>query len=206
MDSSASNQRQLLEQAIVTINDLNAKLEASTRRARGAIAIVGIGCRFPGGSDSPEKYWENLCRGIDAVSEVPTERWDAERYFDADPEAPGKTVSRWGGFLSDVGEFDAQLFGMSPREAVQTDPQQRLLLEVAWEALERAGMSPRGLSGSATGVYVGITTNDYASLLDAGDPSACDAHSLAGNSLNFAAGRIAYALGLQGPCMAVDTA
>jgi acyl transferase domain-containing protein/surfactin synthase thioesterase subunit/acyl carrier protein len=171
------------------------------------IAIVGMSCRFPGGASSPELYWDLLRDGVDAVTEVPAERWDKEAWYDPDPEAPGRMYSRWGGFVRDVDQFDAAFFGISPREALALDPQQRLLLEVAWEAVERSGHSPLSLSGSATGVFVGITTQDYASLLKVSpDRPQLEAYMPTGNALNTAAGRISYILGLSGPAMSIDTA
>jgi acyl transferase domain-containing protein/aryl carrier-like protein len=171
------------------------------------VAIVGLGCRFPGGADGPAAFWRLLRDGVDAVVEVPADRWDAGALFDPDPEAPGKSYSRWGGFLSGVDRFDAPFFGISPREAVSMDPQQRLLLEVAWEALEHAGLPPDRLARSRTGVFVGISGNDYASLpLRAGGAAGIDAYFGTGSSTSAAAGRLSYVLGLQGPSMAVDTA
>jgi 3-oxoacyl-(acyl-carrier-protein) synthase/acyl carrier protein len=171
------------------------------------IAIVGMGCRFPGDADSPEKYWSLLRDGVDAISEVPPDRWDIDAFFDADPDAPGKMYARHGGFLSNVDRFDAGFFGISPREAVSLDPQQRLLLEVSWEALEHAGLSPDRLMGSRSGVFVGISTTDYAQLFTKmNDPAKLDAYMGTGNSLSVAAGRLSYVLGLQGPCLSVDTA
>src|SRR5439155_11747680 len=119
-------------------------------------AIVGIGCRFPGGANNPETYWRILRDGVDAVREVPKDRWDVDAFYDPDPAAPGKSYSRSGGFIDNVDGFDPQLFGIAPREAVDTDPQQRLLLEVAWEAFEDGGIAPDRLVGSATGVFLGI--------------------------------------------------
>src|SRR5690606_20014339 len=119
---------------------------------------------FPGGANSPEAFWQLLYNGIDTVTEVPAERWDVDAYYDPDPDAPGKSYTRWGAFLKDIDQFDPQFFGISPREAASMDPQQRLLLEVAWEALEYAGLAPAGLNNSQTGVFVGMTTNDYAHL------------------------------------------
>src|SRR6266404_3224020 len=129
-----------------------------------SIAIVGMGCRFPGGIVDPDVFWEVLREGQDVITEVPGERWDVESYYDPDPEAVGKMVTRWGGFIRGVGEFDALFFSISPREAMSMDPQQRLLLEVAWEALEDAGQAVEKLAGSKTGVFIGISTTDYAYL------------------------------------------
>jgi acyl transferase domain-containing protein len=187
--------------------DLQSKLDAAARRERtGAIAIIGIGCRFPGGADTPERFWHLLRTGQHVVSEIPADRWDTHRYFDADPEAPGKMYARHAGFIEEVDRFDPGFFGISPREAASMDPQHRVLLEVAWEALERAGQNPAALSGTKTGVFVGITTTDYAQVVGAAGPKYADGYLMTGTALNFAAGRLSYVLGLQGPCLAVDTA
>ncbi|HEV2149633.1 MAG TPA: beta-ketoacyl synthase N-terminal-like domain-containing protein, partial [Longimicrobiaceae bacterium] len=182
---------------------------ASAARGEGEaptepIAIVGIGCRFPG-ADGPEELWRVLRDGIDAVSEVPAGRWDVEALYDPDPKAPGKMSTRWGGFLRSVDGFDAAFFGIAPREAARMDPQQRILLEVAWEALEDAGQDPERLAGSATGVFVGISGSDYGQL-QFGDPALGDAYAGTGGALSIAANRLSYALDLRGPSLAVDTA
>jgi acyl transferase domain-containing protein/thioesterase domain-containing protein/acyl carrier protein len=168
------------------------------------VAVVGIGCRFPGAS-GPDAFWQLLKDGIDAIGEVPPDRWDLERYYDPDPLLPGKVNTRWGGFIESVDRFDASFFGISPREATRMDPQQRLLLEVAWEALEDAGQSPDHLAGSATGVFVGISSNDYAQFQFA-DPALIDAYAGTGNAHSIAANRLSYLLDLHGPSLAVDTA
>lgn len=186
--------------------DLQAKLDAADRRRSSAIAIVGMACRFPGGADTPERFWEILRDGRHVVSEIPPDRWDVDRYFDADPDAPGKMSTRHGGFVDRVDRFDPAFFGISPREAASMDPQHRLLLEVSWEALERAALNPSALTGTRTGVFVGITNSDYMQVVGTAGSQYADAYLMTGNSLNFAAGRLAYVLGLQGPCVAVDTA
>ena len=140
--------------------ELNEKLEDANRRAREPIAVVGMACRFPGHSDDPERFWEMLRDGRDAIVEVPADRWDAKAWFDPDPDAPGRMSARAGGFLDHVDGFDAPFFGISPREAQTMDPQQRLLLEVTWQALELAGMAPERLAGSSTGVFVGVCNSD----------------------------------------------
>ncbi|MGW3496800.1 SDR family NAD(P)-dependent oxidoreductase [Streptomyces sp. NPDC001020] len=169
------------------------------------IAVVGLGCRFPGGADGPREYWRLLREGVDATVPVPPDRWDADRLHSPDPERPGRVYARRGGFLTErVDRFDAAFFGISPREAESLDPQQRLLLEVAWEALEHAGQAPGALSGSRTGVFVGIGIDDYKSLQTA-DEEAIDAYTGTGNLFCAAAGRISHTLGLTGPSMAVDT-
>ncbi|HSM56063.1 MAG TPA: amino acid adenylation domain-containing protein [Candidatus Sulfomarinibacteraceae bacterium] len=173
---------------------------------REPVAIVGLGCRFPG-ADGPESFWQLLREGVDAIDEVPPARWDVDRFYGADGEgaAPGKMNTRWGGFLPDVDQFDPHFFGISPREAQRMDPQQRLLLEVAWEALEHAGQPPRRLAGSRTGVFVGISSYDY-SRLQFSDPAHIDAYAGTGNAHSVAANRLSYILDLKGPSMAIDTA
>ena len=187
--------------------ELQPSVGASAEGGREPIAVVGMGCRFPGGADDPQSYWELLSRGVDAVGEIPRSRWDADAYYDPDPDAPGKMSTRWGGFLDDVDRFDPQFFGISPREAVSMDPQQRLLLEVAWEALENAGAAPDRLSGSQTGVFVGICNNDYSHLVDGPTRERrIEPYSGTGSAFSVASGRISYVLGLNGPNLPVDTA
>ncbi|HEY1353934.1 MAG TPA: beta-ketoacyl synthase N-terminal-like domain-containing protein [Ktedonobacteraceae bacterium] len=168
------------------------------------IAIIGLSCRVPGAADATG-FWRLLCAGVDALCEVPSERWDPAALYDPDPAAPGKMTSRRGGFLADIDRFDPEFFGISPREAFHLDPQQRLLLEVSWEALEHAGLAPRRLAASQTGVFIGISTNDY---LKTYRPSlaALDAYTNIGNAHSLAASRISYLLDLRGPSMALDTA
>jgi acyl transferase domain-containing protein/acyl-CoA synthetase (AMP-forming)/AMP-acid ligase II/acyl carrier protein len=178
---------------------------AAARSEAEPIAIIGIGCRFPGGADGPQEYWRLLSDGRDAVTEVPADRWRVQDLFDEDPATPGKTTSRWGGFLTGVDRFDPAFFGISPREAAGMDPQQRLLAEVAWEALEDAGIVPDQLAGSATGVFIGIATNDYGHL-QAGMLDQIDAHTGTGNALSIAANRLSYLFDLRGPSLAIDTA
>jgi len=169
------------------------------------IAVIGIGCRFPGGADSPESYWRLLWEGADAIAQVPASRFDVDAYFDPRPATPGKIMTRWGGFLDRIDQFDAAFFGISPREAERMDPQQRLLLEVAWEALEDAGHPLERLAGSPTGVFVGLWLNDYEARLFQ-DPRHVDFYMTTGSGRYSASGRLSYALGLQGPSMTVDTA
>ncbi len=174
------------------------------RCAEEPIAIIGIGCRFPG-SDSPRAFWSLLRDGIDAVTEVPASRWDAARHYDRDGSKAGKTNSRWGGFLTEVDRFDSLFFGISPREARHMDPQQRLLLEVAWEAFEDAGQAPASLRGSATGVFLGMTTEDYGRM-QWNRPAAIDMYSATGTLNSVAAGRVSYAFDFRGPSLSIDTA
>jgi len=184
---------------------LNEQVQAAAARAREPIAIIGMGCRLPGGADNPQAFWELLRDGRDAVREVPVDRWDVDALYDPDPDAPGRMSARAGGFLDRVGEFDPEFFSITPREALTLDPQQRLLLEVTWEALEDAGVAPSSLSGSATGVFVGICNSDHFQRVLGRGTEEIDAYLASGNALSVAAGRLSYFLGLNGPAMSVDT-
>ena len=168
------------------------------------IAIIGIGCRFPGAHD-PEAFWRLLRDGMAAISEVPAERFNLHAFYDPNPATPGKMNTPWGGFLEQIDQFDPHFFGISPREAARMDPQQRLLLEVAWEALEDAGQAPERLVGAQTGVFIGISTNDY-SRIQFNDPSRIDAYAGTGNALSIAANRVSYLFDFRGPSIAIDTA
>ncbi len=186
--------------------ELHAELEAAKGSRRSPIAIIGIGCRMPGGVADPEALWELLKEGTDAIEEVPADRWDVDSLYDPDPLAPGKMSSRWGGFVRDLAGFDHRFFGMAPREAASLDPQQRLLLEVAWEALEHAGRAPDSLKGSRAGVFVGLCSSDYHQMLTRRDPREFDVYLATGVSHSVASGRLSYLLGLNGPAVTVDTA
>ncbi len=194
-----------VKRAILELREMRARLDEVERRRTEPIAIVGLGLRFPGGANDPASFWQLLHDGVDAITEVPADRWDVDAYYDPDPLAPGKMSTRQGGFVVDVDQFAADFFGISPREAIRMDPQQRLLLEVAWEALERAGQSTDKLFGSQTGVFLGISNSDYLRLQLA-DAEEIDPYVGTGNLLSVAAGRLAYTLGLRGPNMVVDTA
>ncbi|CKQ15645.1 phenolpthiocerol synthesis type-I polyketide synthase PPSB [Mycobacterium tuberculosis] len=169
------------------------------------VAVVGIGCRFPGDVDGPESFWDFLVAGRNAISTVPADRWDAEAFYHPDPLTPGRMTTKWGGFVPDVAGFDAEFFGITPREAAAMDPQQRMLLEVAWEAREHAGIPPDSLGGTRTAVMMGVYFNEYQSML-AASPQNVDAYSGTGNAHSITVGRISYLLGLRGPAVAVDTA
>ncbi len=177
----------------------------SQRVRPGAVAIVGIGCRFPGGVKDPAGFWRLLADGVDAISRIPADRFDVNHFFDSRPATPGRIMSDRGGFLDGLREFDADFFGISPREAERLDPQQRLLLETAWEALEDAGQDVRGLEGTTTGVYVGQWVSDFESRLFA-DPESVDFYMTMGSGRYASSGRISYALGLRGPSLTLDTA
>ncbi|WP_159843627.1 type I polyketide synthase [Nocardia sp. CY41] len=170
-----------------------------------AIAIIGMGCRYPGAVRGPADFWRVLATETDAVTEVPAHRWDADAFFDPDPDAEGKTYTRWGGFVDDIEEFDAGFFDISVGEARMLDPQQRLLLETTWEALEHAGYPASRLEGSRTGVFVGLMSNDYAERMARAD-LAPDAWFGTGNLSSVASGRLSYFLGVHGPSLTIDTA
>jgi microcystin synthetase protein McyG len=187
-------------------NQLKQRVEALEAAEREPIAIVGMACRFPGGADTPELYWDLIRAGKDAIVETPADRWDVDAYFDPDPDAPGKLASRSGGFLSRVDEFDPEMFGIAPREAQNMDPQQRLLLEVAWEALENAGIPAGDLSRLSAGIFIGLSGFDYYQELRRNDLASFDAYAASGAAHSIASGRLAYVLGARGPALSIDTA
>ena len=171
------------------------------------IALVGISCRFPGGADDPEAFWQLLCSGVDAITEIPADRWDIETFYQKDIADPGKTNTRWGGFIEGIDRFDAGFFRISPREAAHMDPQQRLLLELAWEALEDSGQVAEQMAGSRTGVFVGASNQDFGLIQQSGsDLSHLDTHSSTGGAFGLLANRVSHVLDLRGPSLTVDTA
>ncbi|MGK3989845.1 type I polyketide synthase [Sorangium sp. So ce136] len=202
----ANDPRQLMAKAVKELRELRARVKELETARDAPIAIVGVGCRFPGAAD-PAAFWELVREGRDVTSEVPASRWDAGEYYDPDREAPGKMATRRGGFVDGVDAFDAAFFGVSPPEARGMDPQQRLLLEVAWEALEHAGIATEALLERAVGVYVGICSTLHTSnVFDASSIERIDAHHGTGIAFSMAAGRISHFLGVMGPSLAVDTA
>ncbi|UQA61057.1 type I polyketide synthase [Polyangium aurulentum] len=205
MSASIEEYRSRLRAALAQIQEMEAELEAVAEERSEPIAVIGMACRFPGDASTPEAFYRSLIEGRDSVGEVPPERWPLPP-IEAGMASPEARATRWGSFLKDVDLFDAAFFGISPREAASMDPQQRLLLEVTWEALENAGLVPERLSGSRTGVFVGLTANDYFALRTQRGVESMEIYDATGNGHCFPAGRISYTLGFQGPCVAVDTA
>ncbi len=205
LNKSVTGHQQLLREAYAQIKTLRRQIEESA--ASEPIAIVGAACRFPGGVRSLEQFWAFLRRGEDGIGPIPEDRWEVARFYDPNPDAPGRSYAREGGFLEEVDRFDAAQFGIAPREAISMDPQQRLLLEVCWEAFEHAGLDPQALKRSPTGVFVGMMYLDYATrLMRESGLDGIDAYLGTGNTFSAAAGRLSYTFGLTGPSMSVDTA
>ena len=204
--SNSDSYASTTKRALLAIKNLQAKLDAMEQAQHEPIAIVGMGCRFPGGADTPESFWTLLEQGTDAIAPVPSDRWPIDQYYDADPDAPGKMVSRNGGFVPHLYDFDAAFFRIAPKEALSLDPQQRLLLELSWEALEHGGIAPDSLSGQPTGVFVGLSSIDHWQHRLAQHPTTIDAYLATGNTHSVAAGRLSFLLGLTGPSLAVDAA
>jgi acyl transferase domain-containing protein len=194
-----------LQKAVFALKETKAKLEALQQKRAEPIAVVGMACRFPGGANDPRSYWQLLRDGVDAVREIPPDRWDVDAYYDEDPTVPGKMNTRWGGFLDRVDLFDNHFFGISQREAERIDPQHRLVLELAWEALEDAGLPPSNVRGSRTGVFIGLSHSEYGIMLST-DMAQTDAFVSTGTAHCIAANRISFLLDLYGPSVTLDTA
>ena len=204
-DTPSADSLSPVKRALLEIRELKAQLARAQSTLHEPLAIVGMALRLPGGVRDAAGLGELLWNGVDAISAIPADRWSIEALHADDPDAPGKMTTREGGFIDGVDRFDAEFFGISPREAASMDPQQRLLLELAWEALENAGQAPGALAGTRTGVYLGISNNDYGRALFR-HRELIDPYFSTGNAYSVASGRLSYVLGLQGPSVAVDTA
>jgi|LauGreDrversion4_1035100.scaffolds.fasta_scaffold00100_2 acyl transferase domain-containing protein/short-subunit dehydrogenase/acyl carrier protein len=195
-----------VKQALLALQAARKKIDALEKQQAEPIAIIGMGCRFPGDIGSPEDFWALLNSGKDTITTIPESRWDSQAYYSPSYDDAGKIITTQGSFFSKVQESDPEFFGISPREAKNMDPQQHLLLEVCWESLEHANIVPASLAGSRTGVFIGICNQDYSLLSMSRDKTEIDAYMTTGMAHSVASGRLSYILGLEGPCVAIDTA
>ena len=206
-DARSPESLSLVKQALLAVEQMKTRLAAAEGRQREPIAVVGLGCRFPGQAGSPDAFWRLLAAGVNAVTPIPPDRWPVDAFYDPNPETPGKAYTRYGAFLDDIDQFDAQFFNLAPVEANSMDPQQRLLLEVSWEALEHAGLAGDGLRGSRTGVFAGVCGSDYMLYtLGGADARRVDAFAGTGSAGSITAGRLSYFYDFHGPNFPIDTA
>jgi acyl transferase domain-containing protein/NADPH:quinone reductase-like Zn-dependent oxidoreductase/acyl carrier protein len=203
-----NNETNPTQKALLAVKAMRKKLEQLQHHGNEPLAVIGMSCRLPGGVNSPEAFWDLLLQKKDAITDIPSDRWNIHSHYDADPAEPGKMYVKQGGFIDDVYHFDNELFGLSKRESVSMDPQQRLLLELSWEALERAGIAPRKAeSRKNTGLFIGIATNDYARFhMHSNNLDDIDVYSFTGSAPSIASGRISQLLDLGGPTLSIDTA
>ncbi|MCU0980175.1 MAG: phosphopantetheine-binding protein, partial [Pirellulaceae bacterium] len=194
-----------LQRAVLALKETQQRLEAFERQRDEPIALVGMSCRFPGAANDTESFWRMLCDGVNAIREIPAERWDVDAFYDPDPAAPGKMNTRWGGFIEKIDEFDNHFFSISDREAMRIDPQHRLSLELTWEALENAGIPPSSLRGSLTGVFIGLSHSEYGMMLST-DMAQSDAYVGTGSAHCLVANRISFVYDFHGPSVMLDTA
>ncbi len=204
--SAPESQLPSVKQALMALQAARKKIDALEKQRTEPIAIIGLGCRFPGDISSPEDFWELLMSGKDTIANIPESRWDGQAYYSPNYDDAGKIITTKGSFFSQVQESDPEFFGISPREAKNMDPQQHLLLEVCWESLEHANIVPESLAGSRTGVFIGICNQDYSLLSMSREKTDIDAYMTTGMAHSVASGRLSYTLGLEGPCVAIDTA